>query len=388
MTRCLVRIGLPALVVAALVTACSSVGASTTARVPDERAEIVPVAGCEGAWTDPADMSSARKVARCAPRTPAPRPLSQPATVVVALAFRLEFAAPVLLADALGEFALENLSVKFVSLPSYDAVPQLSQGQIDASVTGYDVALFNSAFMGLGVKAVMGNYFPPDAGNYAVPQTGLWCRRSAFSNPADPDPAEAQDLVWATSNGKAIVSFYYAVSELEKRVPDLDPSKIRVNTIAANDAPSALRNGAVDCATLIDPLWIDFVGDEYVQIATQTPAEPLGMVLFGRNLLESSPAVGDAFIRAVVRTINTYLDGDYHADPQVMAVLAKQMNVPVDRIVRTPSLLFDWELRSSTPDLVQRLFIDVGVLTSFDTPIAEEKLIDRSFTDRAVGRTG
>ena len=41
----------------------------------------------------------------------------------------------------------------------------------------------------------MGNYFPPDAGDYSVPQTGLWCRKDSFTDPSNPDPAETQTLL-------------------------------------------------------------------------------------------------------------------------------------------------------------------------------------------------
>lgn len=369
-------------------TACASVGASTTSRVPDQRSPIVAVAGCEGAWTDPADDSPEREVARCAPGAPAPQPLSQPTTVVMSIPVRLEYAAPLLLADSLGEFAKENISIRYVGLPSYDAIPQLSQGQIDVAVAAYELALFNAERLDLAVEAVMGNYFPPDAGDYTVPQTGLWCRRSSFTNPSDPDPAETQDMKWGISVGKGTVSFYYSVAELSRRVPDFDPHRVRIEALMPNEGAIALSNGAVDCASLIDPLWIDFTGGDYVQMATQTPSEPLGMTLFGKNLIHDSPAVGDAFVRAVVRTINTYLSGDYHADPKVMAALAVAMNMPVEKIARTPSLRFDWELRSGTPERVQQLFLDLHVISGYEHVVPEEDLIDRSFTDHAVGRVG
>ena len=374
-------------VLVAAVTGCASVGASTTSAVPDERSPIAAVPGCERAWTDPADDSPTRTVARCAPGTPAPQPLSHPATVVVSIPVRLEYAAPLLLADSLGEFAKENITIRYVGLPSYDAIPQLSQGQIDAAVAGYELALFNAERLGLDVEAVMGNYFPPDAGDYSVPQTGLWCRRSSFSNPADPDPAETQDMKWGIATGKGTVSFYYSVAELARRVPDFDPHRVRIEALMPNEAAIALGNGAVDCASLIDPLWVDFVTSDYVQMATQTPGEPLGMTLFGKNLIDDSPAVGDAFVRAVVRTINTYLAGDYHSDPKVMDALAVAMNMPVEKIARTPSLRFDWELRSGTPDRVQQLFLDLHVISGYEHLVPEEELIDRSFTEHAVGRT-
>ena len=372
----------------AIASACASTGASTTSRNPDLRSEIVPVDGCAGAWSDPADDSPTRRVVRCTPGAPAPRPLSQRATVVVSIPIRMEFAAPVLLADALGEFDRENLDVRIVNLPQSDAIPQLGQGQIDVIVGGYDVAVLNASRIGLDVKAVMGNYFPPSAGDYSVAQTGLWCRRSSFSDPEHPDMAETQDMRWASSFGKGSVAFYYSVQELRGRVPGYDAARVKTVTVPPTESAAALRNGAVDCATLIDPLWIEFATPDYVLAASQTPGEPLGFVLFGKNLLVDSPAVGDAFARAVVRTINTSLTGDYHADPKVMAVLSEQINQPIDKIARTPSLQYDWELRSGTPDRLQELFLHLGVITGYAHIVPEDHLIDRSFTDRAVGRTG
>lgn len=299
----------------------------------------------------------------------------------------MEFAAPVLLADSLGEFAKENIAIQFVNVLSFDAMPQLAQGQLDVAVGGYEVALFNAERIGLGVKAVMGNYFPPKAGDYSVAQTGLWCRRDSFSNPSNPDPAETQDLKWAQTTGKSGVAFYYSVSELSARVPGFDAERVEIVSVPASESATALVNGAADCAILIDPQWIDFATPEYVLMATQTPGEPLGVTMFGKNLLRDSPAVGDAFTRAVVRTINTYLTGDYHSDPKVMEALSVAINQPVSLIKRTPSLLFDWELRSETPRRMQELLIDLGVITGYEHPVPEDRVIDRSFTDHAVGRT-
>lgn len=371
------------------VSACSSAARSTSSRAPDLRQEVVPVAGCENAWTDLADVSTGRRVARCSPGAPAPKPLSQPTNLIVSIPWKLEFAAPVLLADSMGEFAKENLTITVVAMPGYDAIPQLAQGQLDVAVGGFEVAFFNAERIGLPVRAVMGNYFPPSAGDYSVPQTGLWCRRSSFSDPANPDPAETQDMTWSTATGKSSVAFFYSIEELRKRVPDYDAERVKTMVLPATESPTALKNGAVDCATLIDPIWMNFTGGEYVQMATQVPGEPLGFVLFGKNLLRDSPAVGDAFMRATVRTINTYLSGDYHQDDAVVAQLAKDMNQPnTDFIKKTPSLTFDWELRSVTSDRIQRMFIDLNVISTYETPIHEDRVIDRSFTDHAVGRTG
>jgi NitT/TauT family transport system substrate-binding protein len=49
------------------------------------------------------------------------------------------------------------------------------------------------------------------------------------------------------------------------------------------------------------------------------------------------------------------------------------------------SLTMDWEIRRGTTTRVQELFIDIGVLT-YPKPLAEDKIVDRSFYEKAVGK--
>jgi hypothetical protein len=49
-------------------------------------------------------------------------------------------------------------------------------------------------------------------------------------------------------------------------------------------------------------------------------------------------------------------------------------------------LQFDWEIREGTAERVQRVFIDLGVLT-FNKPVADKKVFDRSFYLKAVGKS-
>ena len=306
--------------------------------------------------------------------------------LTVSSAFSLEFMSPILLAQSLGEFEKENLEIEMVNVKFSDAVPQLIQGSIDASVGGIEVALFNAGNQGLDVKAVMGNYYPPDAGDPDVPQTGLWCRRDSFTTPDDPDLAETQDMTWGMSVGRGSISMYYVAAEIGLQVPDFDVTQVQVETIPSAENLTAMQNGAIDCGILLDPLWLTVAEDPaFFLAATQTPGEPMGIVAFGTNLLEENPEAGAAFTRAVVRTINTYYAGDYHSDPVVMAAIAEATGVEVDRMTQVPSLVMDWEIREGTTDRVQDLFIELGVITEFTTPVPEDQIVDRSFYLEAVG---
>ena len=82
----------------------------TEVTTKDTAAGAKLVKGCEGTgWTSPDDLSFTRKVARCKPGFPAPKPLATKEKVKVSSSFKLEFNSPLLLAISLGEFAKENI---------------------------------------------------------------------------------------------------------------------------------------------------------------------------------------------------------------------------------------------------------------------------------------
>jgi NitT/TauT family transport system substrate-binding protein len=379
-------------VVALAAAACgsdkSSNEAGSPAKTTSTAAGGTSVEGCgERASTDPADTSVGRKVARCDPGAPAPKPLPQMTTIRVASAFRLEFNSPLLLADTLGELQKENLKMDFINLKFSDAVPQLANGSVDVAVGGIEVALFNAGHAGLPVKATLANYFPPHAGDYKVAQTGLWCRRDAFTTPDKPKLKEIEKLKLASSVGAGSVSFYYTTQEIIRQgVKDFSLKGANIQSIPSVDTVPALENKAIDCGIILDPLWTQLANNpKYFLAASQTPGEPLGIYAYGKRLLVDHPEIGDAFARAYIRTVNTYYDGNYHANPKVMAEIAKVTAQPVAALTKVDSLVMDWEFRKGTTTRVQQYLIDVGVITGYDTPVAENKVVDRSFYERAVG---
>jgi NitT/TauT family transport system substrate-binding protein len=383
------------LVTAALVAAaCGDDDGGTTTPVttaaPGGATTTAPagmVAGCQNGYTDPADMSVGRKVARCDKGAPAPKPLAQRTKVKVASAFRLEFNSPLLLALSLGEFEKENLDVEIINLRFSDAAPQLANGSIDVAVGGFEVALYNAGNANLPVKATLGNYYPPKAGDYTVAQTGLWCRRDAFTTPQNPNLKEIEKLKWASSVGKGSSGIYYSAAEIRKKVPTLDISKTEIMVVPSVDTVTALKNKAIDCGVMLDPLWTQVANDPaFFQAATQTPGEPLGLYAYGKSFLQDNREAGVAFARAFIRTVNTYFSGDYHKDAQVMAEISKQINQPVENLTKLDPLVMDWEIRKDTTTRVQQLFIDLGVITDYKTPVPEDKLVDRSFYMQAVGK--
>ena len=55
-----------------------------------------------------------------------------------------------------------------------------------------------------------------------------------------------------------------------------------------------------------------------------------------------------------------------------------------DELAATPSLLFDWEIRSGTTGLLQDAMIEIGAV-GYERPLPERKLVDRTLAVDALG---
>jgi NitT/TauT family transport system substrate-binding protein len=353
---------------------------------PQFTTPVSPVTGCGAqSHVDPADRSPQRAVARCEAGTPAPAPLPQRELVRLAAQSKGEYLAPVLLGIANGEFEKENLQVEISAVSFADALPQLVSGGLDVSQGGPYASLVNGAGSGLGVRWVLGNYAPSHGGEVDVPQAGLWFRRDAFTDPAHPGLANLVDRrpVVANTQGSGTPAAYWM--ERAFRAAGIDYADVEFQQLGSADQVTALRSGAVQGAFLVDPYWQQIADDPaFVQVAVQD-REVNGGMFYGTRLLQERPDIGEAFARAYIRTINSYLAGNYKSDTATIAALAQQAGVPAEVMARGTPLLFDWQIPQGLTDDLQRTYIALGAVRTISEPLPEDQLATRAFYDRAVG---
>ncbi|MEV0093518.1 ABC transporter substrate-binding protein [Streptomyces sp. NPDC050738] len=337
---------------------------------------ITAVPGCTAhGWTDPADLAPDRAPARCDKNAPAPKPLAKKRKLTVATGtLAAEYVAPLEMAVEKGEFAKEGLDVQLKVLPTPDALPLLAKGDIDAQWAAPEAAVMNGIDGGFDIKWVAGNFSPAPAS-----KSGLWVRLK------DGESASSVSLKgrrMGTMIGKGSVISYPMEKALKDHSSNL--TDIGFQQLGSADVLTALQNGGVDSAWLLDPIWRKVDGDaKYAFLGGQPQGEPLGGVLFGPSLLNKDPDAGVAFLRAYIRTVNTYFAGDYKSDPAFTASLAALLKTDEAILKSTPSLRMDWEIRKGTTDRLQKAYRDAGV--SKGTPLPEDKTVDRSLYAEAVG---
>ncbi|WP_328319533.1 ABC transporter substrate-binding protein [Streptomyces sp. NBC_00388] len=350
--------------------------AHDTAPAPGAKPRPVrAVAGCAKGWTDPAGLSPRRAPARCAKGAPAPRPLAKKRKLVLATGtLAAEYVAPLEVAVAKGEFRKEGLDVQLKVLPTPDALPLLAKGDIDAQWAAPEAAVMNGIRGGFDIKWVAGNFSPGPAS-----RSGLWARLRDGETPAT---VTMKDRKMGTMIGKGSVVTYAMEKALRKHGGGLD--SISFQQLGSADVLTALQNGGVDSAWLLDPVWRKVDGDpKYTFLGGQPLGEPLGGLLFGPNLLTGDPDAGVALLRAYIRTVNTYFAGDYKAGKGFTASLARLLKTDESVLTATPSLRMDWEIRKGTTDRLQKAYREAGV--GQGDPVPEDKVVDRSLYEEAVG---
>ncbi|MGW7207834.1 ABC transporter substrate-binding protein [Streptomyces sp. NPDC054837] len=356
--------------------ACSSPYEDNAPRADAGKRTISPVEGCgTTSWTDPADLSPSRLPARCQPGAPAPKPLAKTRKLTIATGtLSAEYVAPLQVALDKGEFKREGLDVTLKVLPTPDALPLLAKGDLDAIWAAPEAAVMNGLRGGFDIKWVAGN-FSPDPGS----KSGLWVRLKDGESASHVSMAGRR---LGTMIGKGSVIAYPMEKALEKHGGGLD--RIQYQQLGSADVLTALENGGVDSAWLLDPVWRKVDGQSgYAFLGGQPQGEPLGGMLYGPSLLQRDVDAGVALLRAYIRTVNSYFAADYKKDEAYVTYLAKLLKADEQILRSTPSLRVDWEIREGTTDRLQAAYTAQGV--SEGDPLPESRTVDRTLYEEAVG---
>ncbi|GAA2400185.1 ABC transporter substrate-binding protein [Streptomyces coeruleofuscus] len=357
--------------------ACSSPSSGTATPKADAGTRTVrPVEGCgAGSWTDPADLAPDRTPARCRPGSPPARRLPEPRELTIATGtLGAEYVAPLRVALDKGEFAKEGLDVTLKVLPTPEALPLLAKGEVDALWAAPEAAVMNGIRGGFAIRWVAGNFSPGPKS-----KSGLWVRLK------DGETAAAVRMAGrklGTMIGKGSVIAYPMEQALERHGGGLD--RIRYQQLGSADVLTALENGGVDSAWLLDPVWRRVDGEpDYAFLGGQPPGEPLGGMLYGPSLLDDDVDAGVALLRAYIRTVNTYFAADYKKNESFVTYLAKLLQTDEAILRSTPSLRMDWEIRTGTTDRLQSAYRAQGVAE--DDALPESQTVTRSLYEEAVG---
>ncbi len=308
-----------------------------------------------------------------------PQPLPSPTTVKVALSGKFDSFLNVLVGDSLGEFKKENITIEYVTATGPDQLQLLASNQVDATLSTIPASLFNAINQGEDLK-VVGPLF--QAGPEDL--SGLWVSSELLSG-GNLDANKFRGNSIASVGGEGSTTSFVIQDYLADY--GITPDEINYERLTSPpDVLTALQNGAVKAAWLYSPTFREVANDpNYKFLVGQPNDASLGSILYGSTLLNDKPVVGQAFMRAVARTVNEHLQGNYFADPAVLAAASEQTGIPPERLRSNPMPVFNPNLTIKPglmPELEEAYRLQ-GTVT-FPNPLPEDSVVDRRFIENAL----
>lgn len=290
--------------------------------------------------------------------------------------------AAVLLADRFGELADEGITAELVEMDSpAEAYGALADGTVDAVAGDLHGRFLDMVVAGDGARLVLGSSVPSAANDLDVPQAGLWLATPALSQPGG--WRDLQHAKVAIEQGISGATSYPLMNAFLQ--DELSLNDVELVLSGGEAAANELVSGGVVAAWLETPHWQDAMDRPGFELTVTWPSEPLGGLVLHERLLaaDGDRDVGQALVRAVIRTINTYLTGDYREDDEVVAALAQAIGWDPATLRTGPPLVFDWEIRAGTIERLQEALLPLGGVT-FEELQDEEGFLDRSLYEETV----
>jgi NitT/TauT family transport system substrate-binding protein len=291
--------------------------------------------------------------------------------------------APVLARD-MGEFKKENLNVKLTydQLPS-DIILALNHGEAQVGYLGTSALLFNSIAAGADVRIVMDGGEPPPG------VSGIFVKSSLIPNPAAFNACDFMGM--KVGIGPTLAGSVPAVAlgtYLEQHCPAVTMSDVSLSPLSGTNALIALESGALQAADLYAPSSSQATSTGAAKLAVEVPPGGGAMVMGG--ILNNQPAVAEAIARALLRTQRTYLQGDYHTNPQVVSVIAQGLGIPVSAVTSpsNPSLIFHPEgtFPSAYLATAQNYYLSLHPkILTYSQPLSTSQLVDETPLTAALG---
>jgi NitT/TauT family transport system substrate-binding protein len=317
---------------------------------------------------------------------PAPQPLAEETDVTVVMAFNIETFAPALLAEHFGEFEKENLNVTIQNVPSNEGTVMVAQGQAQLKMAGMSAAFYNAVQSGVDVVWLANIHQ-----NASDSKEGVWLRSDFFDANGNVIPEMLDGASIAAGSGGIGSPSAYAINAfLEDNGATL--ANIESPAIGGSDMLVAIETGSLDGGYVLTPQWLQLdSGDAAQYVGMYGGFDGAGFSAsayeMSQSFIDDEPEVAQAIMRAITRTIRTYLQGNYHDDPEVLEALATVTGSPADAIASAPALVFnpDLPLNGQMMEDIQDMWIQYAPGTlSFETPLELDAFTNRDLIETVL----
>jgi NitT/TauT family transport system substrate-binding protein len=300
--------------------------------------------------------------------------------------------APFFVADKLGYFKDEGLTVKFVRFDSAaKMIPSLGSGEVDVGSGATSAGLYNAVKRGIGIKIVADK--ARNAKGYGF--EAIMVRKAEFDSgkiKSLKDFKGKKVAISAKGNSEAAI-LNHALKTVGLGWSDVDPVYLGFPQHIA-----AMQNGAVDASLTVEPTVsqllklgtaVKLIGaDEFY------PDAQTAVIFYGAKFIKDKPAEAKKFMKALVRGMRTYNDAlkDGHiAGPnadEIISILTEYSFIKdpaVHRAIISQAVDPDGHLNMDSLQESWQFFKDTNEI---DGSVKVSDVVDLSFVQAASKELG
>jgi NitT/TauT family transport system substrate-binding protein len=226
-------------------------------------------------------------------------------------------ASPFYIAAEEGYFEEQNLDVEFVKLArNVEAIPALARGDVDVGYGQLTITVLNAIESGARIRLVAGTaYLDPES----CTNDGIVVRRALVESGRLTDP---ESLAGLRVELDVLLPMAYYVDRL------LQPTGLTIDDLDIVNLPmpsnvDALIRGSIDVTVVSEPYVTRMVesGEAVVWRGSRqiVPDFQLSSVLFGPNLLDERPEVGQRFMVAFRKAMQQFEGGKTPRNLDILA---------------------------------------------------------------------
>lgn len=274
----------------------------------------------------------------------------------------------------------EKFTIELSVAPLNDILILAQQGQLDVVTQGVSAGTLNLLASGEDLRFV----FPGGAHAGGGTALGFWARKDILGDDEMLQVEELPGMNIASVAGNLAATNAWFWKMVDEMGGGVTPEDVTYTDLGYADAANAIVNGAVQLAFTITP-FNELIEESgcCVFLHDAAPDVPASGYVFGPNMYKpENKELGQAFVRAMARTVRDHMQGDYEANPEVLDAIAVQTELPAEQIRTTPSLTFVDRMPDESVLVAANFFDSIGIL-DFD-PAQAPTLIDSSWIGAAT----
>jgi NitT/TauT family transport system substrate-binding protein len=307
-------------------------------------------------------------------------PLNPPQTIKLAYVPIMKFATA-FVADGRGIFKKYGLNVEFERVKSgTEAIAFLDKGSVDVGGIAIVASLWSAWNRGLDIRVIApGGLDPMKDG-----PTKLLVRKDLYDSGTVKSVADLKGKRIAAAGGPGSGGEYFVSKALE-------PAKLTIRdvdlvNIGNADMPAAMKTKSIDAALLGSPYAEDVLkGSDGVLIASDfTPGLMTVMFVSSGRFIKERPEVAQRFVLALAEAARM-MQGDQFFSRENMDSYLKRIDATEEAIKTGSPITFDPNVEIPVSGLadIERVHRENG-RTDYDKPLDVSKVVDETFTKKAV----